>query len=56
MPADELLAEMTRLLATHKSADESRLFAYVYTGKDDCFELQKKAMSIFTGNKTYWLF
>jgi sphinganine-1-phosphate aldolase len=45
---DELLAELKKLKAAEKDPEDSRLFAYVYTGNDEHFELQKKAFDLFT--------
>ena len=49
VPHTELLDELQRLAGAGKDASESRLFAYVYTGNDSHFDLQKDAYDLFEG-------
>jgi len=53
VPHLELLEQLKQLSAADKSTlAEGRFFAYVYTGEDGQFDLQKKAYAMFEG--IYW--
>ena len=40
---------MNKLKAGEENAEDGRMFAYVYTGNTDTFELQRKAYNLFCG-------
>lgn len=47
IPPAELLKKLNELKATEKQPEEGRLFALVYTGNDEHFDVQKKAFDLF---------
>ena len=50
VPHADLLEELKKLSnADQTDLTEGRLFAYVYTGNDEHFDLQKKAYAMFEG-------
>jgi hypothetical protein len=46
---DELMPELEKLKAADINAEEGKIFAYVYTGEGDNFEMQQAAHEFFTG-------
>ena len=50
IPHEELMDEMKKLKAEELNAEDGRMFAYVYTGDNSSFELQRKVHKMFTGN------
>lgn len=44
----ELMTKMEQLRALNQTAGDGRMFAYVYTGEGENFELQKRAFDLFS--------